>query len=311
MRRSGMALLLGMISCLSLDLYAETDKSEEEHSGAILHEASWSEGISFGQGALSRRLESMVAASDNPFALIPYGQNYFIYTYTTEINRELYENAGFEDADDLLDHEAKFQLSLIFPLWRNIFGEGTALGASYTQLSLWQATNSDISSPFRETNYEPQLFINWKQNRVFAGFRLTGIDVGLNHQSNGRSEALSRSWNRVFANFAFERGDLALVVNPYLRIQEDSEDDDNPNIEDYLGNFRLYLAYRSGDLVYTSIGRYSFSGHRGSIEAGFSYPLTRNTRVYLQLFSGYGETLTDYDVNQSRIGIGLMLNDLL
>jgi len=307
-------LLLGYVLLAANAIAAketDTPRATANPQGPLLKEPSWSKTGTLGKGALSDRLASMLEAANNPFSLIPYGQNYFLYTYATEINREMYKQAGFDGAGDLVDHEAKFQLSIVFPLWRNILGEGTVLAASYTQLSLWQATNSNISAPFRETNYEPQIFINLAQDSELFRFRLNAIDIGFNHQSNGRSEPLSRSWNRIFANFSFERGDLAVLFNPYIRLQEDQEDDDNPDIEDYLGNFKLNLAYRHRDTVYTTASRFSFSGGKGSIEAGISHPLTQNTRIYLQLFSGYGETLADYDFEQSRIGIGIMLNDLL
>ena len=64
----------------------------------------------------------------------------------------------------------KFQLSLAFPLWRGILGDNSLLGASYTQKSWWQLSNSKESAPFRETNYEPQLFLGFATDYQFAGW---------------------------------------------------------------------------------------------------------------------------------------------
>jgi len=42
-----------------------------------------------------------------------------------------------------------------------------------------------------------------------------------------------------------------------------------------------------------------------------SAPLLGPLRGYVKLFSGYGETMIDYDWRQSTIGIGVSLNDWL
>ncbi|MCM2679029.1 phospholipase A [Echinimonas agarilytica] len=261
--------------------------------------------------ATDRRLAAIFETARNPFALIPYEQNYIMYTYTDDINKDQYTAAGYEDADDLTDHEIKYQLSVMFPLYRGIFGKNTTLAGSFTQVALWQATNSDISAPFRETNYEPQIFVAWFTDYDVLGLKLRWIETGFNHQSNGRGQDLSRSWNRVFANFLFERGDFSMNVRPWVRLSEDSDDDDNPDIDEYLGNHRLDFAYRYDQSVFTARTRYSFEGNKGSAELGWSYQLTQNMRVYAQVFTGYGETLIDYNHNQTRIGFGVMLNDLL
>jgi phospholipase A1 len=65
--------------------------------------------------------------------------------------------------------------------------------------------------------------------------RVRTLTLGFNHQSNGRSEPLSRSWNRIVGNVGLERGNFTLLLNTWYRIPEDEEDDDNPDIEDYPG----------------------------------------------------------------------------
>ncbi|MEH6472180.1 MAG: phospholipase A [Halopseudomonas sp.] len=261
--------------------------------------------------ALGARIGSMLEIRDDPFALMPYEQNYLLWSYTNDINREPYRQAGRSSADQLDQTEAKYQFSLMFPIWRGIFGSRTALSASYTQLALWQAANSDISAPFRETNYEPQLFLVLLPQMEWDGWNFDWFEVGINHQSNGQSEPLSRSWNRLYANFAVERNRWVVSFKPWYRIPESSDDDDNPDITDYLGHYRLSLAYKARNQVFTALSRYNWSTGKGSLELGWSYPLTSHVRFYTQFFSGYGDTLIDYNHSQNRIGIGLMLNDLL
>ena len=261
--------------------------------------------------AMGQRIGSMLEVHDNPFALLPYEQNYLLWTHTDSINREPYRQAGLISGDQLSQAEAKFQISLMFPIWRGMFNERTALAASYTQLSLWQADNGEISAPFRETNYEPQLFMVYLPQKKWAGWDFHWLEVGINHQSNGRSEPLSRSWNRVYANLAFERSRWVVQFKPWIRISESIENDDNPDLTDYLGHYRLSLAYRAHDQVISAQSRFNWSTGKGSLELGWSYPLTRHVRFYTQLFSGYGDTLIDYNHYQNRIGVGVMLNDLL
>ncbi|MDI8083642.1 phospholipase A, partial [Salmonella enterica subsp. enterica serovar Kentucky] len=41
-----------------------------------------------------------------------------------------------------------------------------------------------------------------------------------------------------------------------------------------------------------------------------AYPVTKHVRLYTQVYSGYGESLIDYNFNQTRVGVGVMLNDI-
>ncbi|MDU6453700.1 MAG: phospholipase A, partial [Enterobacter hormaechei] len=104
-------------------------------------------------------IANMLQEHDNPFTLYPYDTNYVIYTQTSDLNKEAISSYNW--SDNARKDEVKFQLSLAFPFWRGILGPNSVLGASYTQKSWWQLSNSGESSPFRETNYEPQLFLGF------------------------------------------------------------------------------------------------------------------------------------------------------
>ncbi len=263
------------------------------------------------RSATDRKIEEIFESPRNPFYLVPYDQNYIIYGYAEGINRELYSEAGVDEAQQFDDHEVEFQLSIMIPVWRGVFGKNSSLMVSYTQLSMWQALNTDISSPFRETDYQPQLFGAWATTFELWGAELRWIEFGYNHQSNGRSGDISRSWNRLFANFVVERGNFYTSFRPYYRLKESDDEDDNPDIEDYLGRFNLDLAYRWRENVITLRTRYSIEGGAGSAELGWSYPLGKSVRIYAQLFTGYGASLIDYNNYQTRFGLGVMLNDLI
>ncbi|MEQ5186222.1 phospholipase A [Providencia rettgeri] len=246
---------------------------------------------------------------DNPFVLYPYEPNYIIYTYTSSINKKAI--ASYDWGNDALKDEVKFQLSLAFPIWRGIAGENSVLAASYTQRSWWQLSNKKESSPFRETNYEPQIFVGWALDNQFAGWTLREFETGFNHESNGRSDPTSRSWNRVYARAMAQKGDWQVELKPWYRIPESESSDDNPDINKYLGYYRVKVGYALGDSVISAAGHYNWNSGYGNAELGWSYPMTKHVRLYTQLFSGYGESMIDYDYRQTRFGIGVMLNDIM
>jgi phospholipase A1/A2 len=121
-------------------------------------------------------IANMLQDHDNPFTLYPYETNYVLYTDTSNINKEAIQSYNW--SDNARKDEVKFQLSLAFPLWRGIAGDNSVLGASYTQRSWWQLSNHGESSPFRETNYEPQVFLGWATDYRFAGWTLRDVEVG-------------------------------------------------------------------------------------------------------------------------------------
>ena len=143
----------------------------------------------------------------------------------------------------------------------------------------------------------------------------TGNIIGIVHQSNGQSVNLSRSWNRIYAEFIFHRGNFAFGIKPWIRINEDSEDDDNPDITDYMGHGELTFAYKYNDHTFTLTSRNNLESgfSHGAIELGWSFPLFDYPYLkgYVQYFSGYGESLIDYNNYVNRIGIGILLTDLL
>ncbi|CCK16975.1 Phospholipase A1 precursor [Cronobacter universalis NCTC 9529] len=91
-------------------------------------------------------IANLLQDHDNPFTLYPYESNYLLYTVTDDLNKEAIKS--YDWTDNARKDEVKFQLSLAFPFWRGIMGPNSVLGASYTQKSWWQLSNSGQSSPF-------------------------------------------------------------------------------------------------------------------------------------------------------------------
>lgn len=252
---------------------------------------------------------NMLEIHDNPLTLYPYESNYLLYTDTSNINKNSIKSDSW--AKNAKHDEVEFQLSLAFPIWRGIAGDNSVLGASYTQKSFWQLSNRAESSPFRETNYEPQLFLAWATDYSFLGWTLREAEYGVNHQSNGSSDPTSRSWNRVYARFMAQHGNWQVDLKPWYRLPENDEDNDNPDITKYMGYYRLKMGYAWGDSVFSVESRYNWNTGYGGATTGWSYPISKHARFYAQVFSGYGESLIDYNHKQTRIGVGVMLNDLM
>lgn len=212
----------------------------------------------------------------------------------------------------LENEEAKYQISFKIPLLSGVLDDRTTLWFGYTQQSLWQVYNQDESAPFRETNYEPEIFFRYHADWKLGKMTINGFAFGFNHQSNGQSDPRSRSWNRLMGTVAFSRGRWLFMVNPWYRLPE-NKNDDNPDIESYLG----YASYR---VIYKAAAERTFSmqlmnnlrsDNRTTVELGYSFPLGRTLKGFIQYYNGYGESLIDYNHRIKRFGVGIMLNDWL
>lgn len=213
---------------------------------------------------------------------------------------------------DLENEEAKYQISFKVPLLTGLLEDRTTLWFGYTQRSFWQVYNKDDSAPFRETNYEPEIFLRQQMNWNLGALTLSGVTVGVNHQSNGQSEPRSRSWNRVMASAAFTHDRWLFVVQPWYRIPE-SDRDDNEDIESYLGHANYNIVYKlaEGRTFSLKLLNNLRSDNRTSIEFGYSFPMGDTIKGFFQYYNGYGESLIDYNHRIERFGFGIMLNDWL
>jgi phospholipase A1/A2 len=256
------------------------------------------------------------------WAIRAYQENYFlIYTYNGHLDKQPYESAN--PGTQLQDAEAKFQISLKMKLLEDIpvFGKKADIWAAYTQLSQWQFWNWNNSAPFRETNYQPEVLFNIRMgdDLVQLGgdpLKLQFVQFGLNHQSNGQSEPLSRSWNRLVANFGFEWEPFDVVLKTWYRLPESAANDDNPDIDAYLGYGELWAGYHGKtcgidyhfSLMFRNNLRFD-DDNRSALQLGIDSTLIGPLNWYIQYFTGYGETLIDYNHYTNRIGVGVMIRD--
>ena len=267
------------------------------------------------------------ASEQNSFVITPHHQNYILpFTHNDSPNQEPLESQGtYGGIDDPLQHkEAKLQVSFKVPLNEDdIFFPNDGVYLGFTMKSFWQVYNKKLSAPFRETNYRPEVFYQTPISSQALGGAWIGR-IGFEHESNGRSQLLSRSWNRVFVGVGFLKDRWALYLQPWYRLPEDAKEDDgdpntplspkgddNPDIEDFLGHYEFLGVYNAQNYEFTNMIRHNFQTGKGSIELGVSFPLWGRLKGFVQYYNGYGESLIDYDHRVQRIGLGLLLTDLL
>jgi len=203
-----------------------------------------------------------------------------------------------------MSEELKAQLSFEIPIWLNMFHSHYSLYATYTQLSYWQLYAK--SQYFRETNYKPSLFIsdNFLPNWLAS--------LGVVHQSNGRGVPLERSWNRLFLDVSFSGTHWLVSIKPWVLIfRAESADLHNPDIARFLGYGRVVVAYKfhhqEVSLMIRNALESGFS--RGAIEVDYEFPLYGKVNGYVQFFSGYGQSLIEYNHYTNSGGLGIVLNN--
>ena len=246
----------------------------------------------------------------------PYRPTYVLplfYTFDPNLNPSTpSQDAESFNSNDIRETELKFQISLKTKVAEDLFDSSADLWFGYTQESHWQVYNEDNSRPFRATDYQPEIFLTQPVTADLPfGGRLRMLGAGAIHHSNGQDDPLSRSWNRAYLMAGAEWGKLSVVPRIWARVNnESSSSEDNPDIEDYMGYGDVKFSYDLPDRQSLSgTLRYNPSTNKGAAQLDYIYPLTENVNGYVQLFQGYGESIIDYNHENTSIGFGIVLND--
>ena len=246
----------------------------------------------------------------------PYRPTYVLplfYTFDPNLNpgTPSQETESYS-ANDIRETELKFQLSLKTKVAEDLFDTNADLWFGYTQESHWQVYNEDNSREFRATDYQPEIFLTQPvaADLPFGG-RLRMLGVGAIHHSNGQGDPLSRSWNRAYLMAGAEWGKLSVIPRLWARVNnEDDSSEDNPDIEDYMGYGDIKFLYDlANQQSLSGTLRYNPSTNKGAAQVDYTYPLSENVNGFVQLFQGYGESIIDYNHENTSIGFGIVLND--
>ena len=247
----------------------------------------------------------------------PYRRNYILAASWVSSPNQVPNTPAYppEPHDETLDDtEAKFQFSFRVPLLTGLFDGPNRMWFGYTQLAFWQVYNTDESSPFRELNFEPEIFLTHELGWELGPGSLEMLTIGVNHESNGREEPFSRSWNRIKGGMIYRTDNWTLALEPWYRLKPSRSVDDNPDIERYLGHGEFKAVYNAAGthaLGVTLMNNLRNEHNRTSVEVNWSFPVSSSMKAHIQYYNGYGESLIDYNERTHRIGLGVSLNDWL
>lgn len=268
---------------------------------------------------MSRLWELDDADKRRKFVVRTHLPNYFLpLHYTDRLNRAPSSptRVGAVPNERYRPLEAKLQVSLRAKVASGVLLPGADLWFAYTQRSLWQLWNSQESAPFRSTDYQPEAIyvvpVPGELRTLPFGWQWRMLQAGVAHQSNGQTEPLSRSWNRTYVGAGFEHGEFGLQWRVHRRWREAGEDDDNPDLTGFIGRGEIQATWLPGLATAALTWRTNLRAlDRGSLQLDWTYPVDSDEpsglRWYVQVFTGYGETLLDYNHRQTTLGVGLSL----
>ncbi len=219
-----------------------------------------------------------------------------------------YIKANGKTNGDEVDFQISFKKLLLRPYKDIDFYFG------YTQKSFWEMYDKQNSSPFRETNYNPELFldINLQEKKLF----FDTVYLGYEHESNGQTVERSRSWNRSYIQGFKQIDGFSFNIKFWSRTPEDkktdvndTQGDDNPDILDYYGNSEMSLSYKEGNhkflLFLRNLESIANKDRYLTREFGYNYKTGDDTDIVVRYFQGYGDSLIDYNLYIEKFSIGV------
>lgn len=256
--------------------------------------------------------ESMEDWLQGRFGLQPHYVNYLLpFGYTEQ------EYKSYVDSDEYGEIEAQLQVSFKINLATDVFGLNEKYYLSYSQRSFWQIYEK--SSPFRETNYNPEAFVVFPISDHSSNFHLRSVTLAYSHLSNGQGQThdeslyayayqdpnnRSRGIDNFYVNFRFQHDTLITDFKIWTPAIEKKSKSDNPDLMDYTGYAKLKFTYFWGDNMFSLMGRGNPKTVRGAVEATYSYPLVNGSYLYAKIFTGYGESLIDYNNQVTKFSLG-------
>ncbi|WP_457747036.1 phospholipase A [Sulfurimonas sp.] len=256
--------------------------------------------------------ENMEIWLKSVFGLQPYRENYILpFGYA---NKRYESKIPFVKYDN---KEAEIQISLKLKVTDNLMGLNEKYFMSYTQHAFWQIYT--YSAPFRESLYNPEGFVIFPVEDENSMFHLRSVKVAIAHKSNGQPNTeevaitspgtvtgnLSKSINYFYTTIRLQHTTLITDITFLAPFPGTDNLSDNPDLMDYLGYNEVKFTYFYNDHMFTLMGRGNIATGKGAVEATYSYPLRKDkSYLYMKIFSGYVESLIDYNKNITKFAIG-------
>jgi phospholipase A1 len=230
-----------------------------------------------------------------------------------------------ERAPTEYSNQVKFRIAVRYRLIQIPVEHDSGIYFGYMQNSFWHLYDFDQSAPFFDNNYNPQLFAHLDARDVIEepGYWVPSPRVFVEHESNGRDGAASRSWNRVGGALDWGDPDEHKVYGGVSLWLPFGVADDNSDIADRNGRGEVRFAVQPllengrrglGTLGLVVKSRILGEDPVANVEANvFVDPgLLAGWSAVLptlmgQVFWGTGENLLTYDERRLVVRLGIAL----
>jgi phospholipase A1 len=244
-------------------------------------------------------LKTIKQYSESKYSIKAYHANYFLpFSYRTNGSYPLTNGHTSKEL------ETEFQFSIRYDFYANLLGLSEVYSVGYTQRSFWQLYVD--SAFFRETNYNPEFFVTIPVGHVKHFEYFKALRLSFEHQSNGRGGEEERSWNYVTGTAYLQTWFFFSELKLWHEVADLKYNKDLMKYMGY-GQVQFIIPYKKNLLKIMS--RNSFSSKRAT-EINYSYPISRSKDLFLYVkgFTGYGESLIDYNHKVNKIGIGFSIS---
>lgn len=227
-----------------------------------------------------------------------YKDNYFIFGTTL----------GYQPTRE--NSNVKFQISIQQKLTKTTLPFHTYLYLFYTQKCFWNVLENSL--PMTDLNFNPGIglarpFFSTTTGRyVGKGFFL------IEHESNGRDGAASRSWNRIsIGGNILVDNNINVYAKFWIPIIDGSN---NKDILKYSGIYQMGLQYMDNRRRFGASAcltkRADWNPLNWNVQLDLKFRIWErdNQYLFLQYYNGYGEGLLAYKEFHSQIRIGICLS---